>query len=459
MSFFKDLFQGNNKHYSKQLIKKSSSKQAILIKEVSIFNGKDKEISAPQDVLLEQGIIKKIGSNLKVADERTYKIIDGSNKTLMPGLVDAHVHISGSGAVPWKNIAANEAYNLSAYLYSGITTVYDLGGIASKLHKLAKQVEDGTVLGPSFYHCHIPMTIKNSHPIPLTQEMLFWPLSALINQVAPTIDAIEKAPKVIAKYLKQKGVSYVKLTSDQIPVGSPEMSFEQIQALTEEAHKKNRKVFIHIGSPENAVNAAQAGVDIIAHGVWRGKLTEAQADQIAACKIPVIYTLAGFQNVAQIYEGKYIPNELDRLLVPNAILDPVSAQKGLDVKKKEVMGAFFETVHTNRPYWRNNFQLLKDRGVRIIVGTDSSLPGTYAGASYFQEIDALKDFGLSNFEILSGATYYSSKLFLENPDFGLVEEGKKANLLLLNGNPLLDLELVKQPEMILLKGDIIERLV
>lgn len=457
MTFLKDLLQGNKKHYAKKLVEKKASKEPILIKNVSIFNGKDQLLSEPKDVLLSNGIIKKISTVIESAG-KNYKIIDGSNKTLMPGLIDAHVHISGSGAVPWKNIAANEAYNLSAYLYAGITTVYDLGGIASKLQKLSQKVERGTVLGPSFYHCHIPMTIKNSHPIPLTQEMLFWPLSALINQIAPTIDSVDEAPKAIAKYLKN-GVSYVKLTSDQIPEGSPEMSFEQIQALSEEAHRNNRNVFIHIGSPENAVNAAEAGVDIIAHGVWRGKLTEEQADRIAACNIPVIYTLAGFQNVAQIYEGNYQPNKIDRLLVPAAILDPVTGKNGLDVKKKKAMGSFFETVHRNRPHWQHNFQLLKERGVRIIVGTDSSLPGTYAGASYFQEIDALKGFGLSNYEILSGATYNASKLFLDNPDFGIVAEGKKANLLLLNGNPLVDLAVVKTPEMIFLKGDRINRLV
>lgn len=457
MTFLNDLLKGNKKHYSKKLVEKHTSKEPILIKNVSIFNGKENCLSKPKDVLLVNGRIQKISITIDEND-KSYKIINGKNKTLMPGLVDAHVHITGSGAVPWKNIAANEAYNLSAYLYAGITTVYDLGGFASKLQKLSQQVEKGAVLGPSFYHCHIPMTVKNSHPIPLTQEMLFWPLSALINQVAPTIDGIDKAPKIIDKYLKN-GVSYVKLTTDQIPEGSPEMSFEQIQALSQAAHRHNRKVFIHIGSPENAVNAAQAGVDIIAHGVWRGKLTEKQAEDIAACNVPVIYTLAGFQNVAQIYEGNYQPNKMDRLLVPAGILDPVTGKNGLDVQKKKVMGAFFETVHRNRPHWRHNLQLLKERGVKIIVGTDSSLPGTYAGASYFQEMDALKNFGLSNFEILSGATYLSSKLFLDRPDFGTVEEGKKANLLLLNGNPLVDLEVVKKPEMILLKGDVIRRLV
>jgi len=62
---------------------------------------------------------------------------------------------------------------------------------------------------------------------------------------------------------------------------------------------------------------------------------------------------------------------------------------------------------------------------------------------------------MTNFEILTGSTYLSSKLFLENPDFGTVEKGKKANLLLINGNPLENLELVKTPETILLNGTII----
>ena len=93
----------------------------------------------------------------------------------------------------------------------------------------------------------------------------------------------------------------------------------------------------------------------------------------------------------------------------------------------------------------------------MLVGTDSNLPGTYAGSTYFQEIDLLSEYGLSNFDILRGATFLNSKLFLEKPNFGLVEEGMKANLLLIDGNPLENLDLLKQPYLILKAGNIIQR--
>lgn len=151
----------------------------------------------------------------------------------------------------------------------------------------------------------------------------------------------------------------------------------------------------------------------------------------------------------------YIPNKYDTLLVPKIILDPVTKWNGLDIKKQPIMNAFFNDVTNKSPFLLDNFKLLHERNVPILMGTDSSLPGTYAGSTYLQEIDALKEYGLSNFEILTGATYLSSKLFLKNPDFGIVEEGKKANLLLINGNPLENLELIKTPETILMNRTII----
>lgn len=447
------LFSCSN-HYKKQLLKKSDNLLPILIKGVDIFNGKDSILIIQQDVVLEDGIIKSISSDFVLKNNKSYKIINGEGKTLMPGLIDAHVHLSGSGSVPWENVSANEEYNLAAYLHTGITTVYDLGGLASGLEKLSKKVEKGKVLGPSIYHGHIPITVKNGHPIPLTKEMLSWPLKSFVNSISPTIDDIDDAEKVIDKYIK-KDVDYIKIIYDQIPPGSPEMTYDQLSALINEAHKKGYKVFVHIGSPQNAVDAVNAGADILAHGIWRGKLTPEQADVIAKAKVPVIYTLAAFQNVDMINEGKYYPNDYDTTIVPEKILDPVMGKSGLDVKSQEVMGAFFEDVSKNSMFWLNNFKLLQERNVPIIMGTDSSLPGTYAGSTYFQEMDALKAYGASNFEILTGATYLASRLFLDSPDFGTIKEGEKANVLLINGNPMENLELVRTPERIFLNGELI----
>ena len=172
---------GCKDYYTKELVKKSNNTFPILITEVTIFNGKDSVLILNKDVFIENGFIKVITNHYAPAKGKSYKTINGKGKTLMPGLIDAHVHLSGSGCVPWKNVNANETYNLSAYLHSGITTVYDMGGIASSLEKLSKKVEKGKLLGPYIYHSHIPITIENSHPIPLSKEMLGWPLKPFIG--------------------------------------------------------------------------------------------------------------------------------------------------------------------------------------------------------------------------------------------------------------------------------------
>lgn len=445
---------GCKDYYTEELVKKDDNTYPVLITDVNIFNGKDSTLTLNKNVVIENRFIKVITDDQVTAKGKSYKIINGKGKTLMPGLIDAHVHLSGSGSIPWKNVKANETYNLSAYLHSGITTVYDLGGMASSLEKLSKKIEKGELLGPCIYHSHIPITIKNSHPIPLSKEMLGWPLKEFVGIINPTIKNAEEAKKVIEKYTAKK-VDYVKIICDQIPPDSPEIPFPLLKALIDESHKKGYKVFVHIGSPKNAVNAVKAGADVLAHGIWRGKLTPEQADIIANSKIPVIYTLAAFQNVNSINKGEYIPNAYDTMLVPKIILDPVTKWNGIDIKQQPAMNAFFNDVTSKNPYWLDNFKLLHDRNVTILVGTDSSLPGTYAGSTLLQEIDVLKEYGMTNFEILTGATYLSSRLFLKNPDFGMVAEGKRANLLLINGNPLENLELVKTPETILLNGNII----
>ena len=93
----------------------------------------------------------------------------------------------------------------------------------------------------------------------------------------------------------------------------------------------------------------------------------------------------------------------------------------------------------------------------IVIGTDSTLPGTYPGSSYFQEIKLLSEYGLSNWEILAGATSYNAQLFLKEPDFGTIEKGKRADILLLSENPLIHLETIENPEKIIAGGKIIER--
>ncbi len=439
-----------------EILKSEQDKNPILIKNVSVFNGKDKTILRNQDVLISGGKIESVGKPKLVYGEP--RVIDGTGKTLMPGLIDAHVHLGSSGAVPWEKIAPNVKYNLQAYLYSGITTVYELGGVASKSEKLNKKIAQGKILGPAIYYTDMPITVPGSHPIPLGKVMAPKAMKGMVDHLVPTIEKPEDAKKIIAKQ-KKKGVHYIKIVCDQIPEGTPEMSFDLMKALVDEAHKEGFKVFVHVGSAENAVNAVNAGADILAHGIMRGAITEEQAKIIADKGVPVIYTLAGFENVYRISSGIFEPSKMDSLLLPSEILEPVSGENGKVFMLTPTMGDFARDVAHNRGFWSHNLETLQRNGVKILIGTDSALPGTYPGSTYFQELEILKEYGLSNFEILSGATSGNAQVFLEKPDFGTVEEGMQADLLLLSGNPLEDLSVLKTPEMILADGVEVERIV
>lgn len=447
-------------YYKKDLLQRQQKNTSILIKNVSIFNGKDSLVIPAKDVVLEEGKIKAItatGKNKELYSDKNIKIINGTGKTLMPGLIDTHVHIGASGAPPWKKIKADVNYNLSAYLYAGITTIYDLGGASKSLEKLALKIENRKLLSPSLYHTHTPITIKNGHPIPLIKDFINWPLTPLVNKIVPTVKNKVHAKQLIEKYT-QKDIDYVKIMYDRIPPSAPLMSFEILETLIEEAHKKGYKVFVHVGSPENAVDAIKAGADVLAHGVWRGELSAEQADIIANSKTPIIYTLSIFENVHLMNTSAFYPSKYDTILVPKAVLEPVTGKINPEHRGKlKHLNHFLEDVTEKRTHWKANFKLLNNRNATILVGTDSQQPGAYAGSSYFNEIDMLKDYGLSNYKILKGATYLPSTLFLKQPDFGQVKIGFKADLLLLNSNPLDNIDAIKQPELIIKAGQIIEK--
>ena len=438
--------------YPKSLLAAATAED-LMIRDVDIFNGLDSVLIQNMDVCIKEG---KIFSIEKHSASKIWemKVVDGSGKVLMPGLIDSHVHLGSSGAAPWGQVVANPEYNLEAYLYAGITTVYELGGIAPATNKLQKKLERGQIIGPRVFNTHVPISTKGAHPIPLGKEAAPFPLSIMIQALVPTISAPEEADRLIAKYSK-KDIDYVKVVCDQLPSGTKQIRFDCLEALISASHKRGLKVFVHVGSAQNALDAIRAGADVLAHGIYRSEVTEEQAVIISESKVPVIYTLAGFEHTYQISEGNYTPSEMDEKLVPKEVIGPISGAQGKRMEEYDLMKAFALDIKLNRGYWKTNLQRLRKAGARIVVGTDSALPGTYPGSTYIRELQLLSDAGLSNYQILKGATSENATLFLESPEFGTVEANKTADLLLLESSPLEDISVLEAPVLIIQQGRLI----
>ena len=147
--------------------------------DVSVFVGDADVLELHRRVLVEGDRIVEVDE----ARERCpdgYTVIDGDGRTLLPGYIDAHVHLFAPAGVPWAPHPPAPEHHLQALLASGVTTVYDLGGPASLLSDLRAEVESGAVVGPRVIHGDIPITVPDAHPIPAGTALARFPLTLAV---------------------------------------------------------------------------------------------------------------------------------------------------------------------------------------------------------------------------------------------------------------------------------------
>ena len=437
------------------LTKKGKQYKQIVIRDVRLFSGRESIAQEHMDIWVKAGKIEKIEPTSTATPTGVY-VVDGKGKTLLPGFVDVHVHLTSSGAAPWKPIIENMEYNLQAYLWAGITTVYDLGGKASAIRALKQRVQKGSLLGPRIFHTHTPVTVKGGHPLVLIDSLVPWPLNWWLKRDALLIDDPKDASKIVST-LKQEKVDFLKAVVDELPTGAKKMNKQQLAALIGEAKKQGYRSFVHIGKAEDALMAAKAGADVLAHGVYNGEISEQQAKELAKTGVRVCYTLVGWNGVRKIALGKYQPSKFEYAISPKEILDPITGEKGKQFMTLPALKDMGKTVIRSHRYWNDNVNRLYKAGVPFLIGTDSPLPGVYPGSSFHEELRLLNRAGIPNAYLLQAATYKAALVLKKKPTFGSIEVGKTADLLLVKGNPLQNIEDTKKIDLVFRNGQILHR--
>lgn len=426
----------------------------LLIRDVAVFSGNDTQLKPHQDVIVRGGRIEKVAPT-GAAPPDGAQVLDGAGRTLLPGFIDAHTHISGAGAPRWAPCRVSDQHNLEAYVYSGVTTAYVLGGIARDLAGLRAQVDQGKAIGPQLYYTHLPITTPGGHPLRIGKEIVPWPVPQLAAALLPQPKDVEEAARVVEKTAAEH-VHFVKVIRDSLPPSAPAMPEAVLQAIVRASHARGLKVFAHIGTIDDALVAARAGVDVLAHGIYRGPVSAEQAQELAQRHVPVIFTLAGWVRTATMARGQLVPTELDRATVPASILESVAGDAGRQLSGTPAFAEFVAALLENEPLWQKNVRALVAAGVPLLVGTDSPLPGIFPGSSYHAELRLLADFGVPNGDLLLGATSRAADVL--SLDSGRIEAGKLADLILVQGDPLQDLSATSRIEAIVLRGRVVRRI-
>ncbi|MGH1383382.1 amidohydrolase family protein [Kordia sp.] len=437
-------------------VKLNKRNQAVLIENINVIDvhtGKEKVRS----VLIRDKKIVEIKKKIATDDSTVIKI-DGTGKWLLPGLIDSHVHLFQSGSLytrpdafdlrkyqPYEEerkwLRQNAPDLLKRYLQSGITTIIDVGGPMYN-YKIRDRYNDNTEF-PNIYL---------TGPLVSTYQP-----KAFDIEDSPIIKAstVEEAINLVKKQLPYKP-DFIKIW--YINNGDAALNYEIVKATIEESHKHNLKVAVHATELKTAKRALEAKADILVHSIDE-PIDDVFLQMIKKTKVSYVPTLMVSNQYAEAFAQEIsFTNEELRLSNPFPIKS-FQDHKHLDndklfdyykryglLRKKALPD--FDKIEAD------NLMLLQKHNINIATGTDAGNIGTLHATSYQQEVQDMKVAGLSNLEIIQASTINAAKVLDKDNEIGSIEVSKMADLIILDANPLENLEALQQISHVIKSGSI-----
>lgn len=407
-----------------------------LITNVGVL-GTDGALAGIHDVVLAEGKIDAVlpvGEGWGVPVERT---IDGSGATLLPGLIDAHVHLSSTYAMPDRVRIPRAQVNLEQFLYWGVTTVLDLSEDRKTIESHRKNLASGRWSGPNIYASGMPFAPPSGHPISTVRAMFPGLLTRLATR--GTTHAVATSDQV-DRGLAQEGASgFTKVMIDSLPGDAPVIADEPLQRLRVGATALDDTLIAHVGQPQDVVRAVALPVDAFAHLPWGGVLEDSHLQDIVDADIEAVATLSVWEAVARVREGQPWDTPLERESLTSAQCADLDRALRGPLKTSGRLDAWADTLVAERETRNENVRRLYDAGGDILVGSDSPMIGLAAGAGTHHELALLHAAGLPREAVLSAVTWENSRFLQDDARFGAVRTGWEADLLLVEGDPTQDL--------------------
>ena len=424
------------------------------------------KINSDETVVIAKGKIINVdkSSSIKIPAHAT--VIDGSNKYLIPGLVDAHVHFFQSGGLYTRPDAIDlrkyHPYDkeiswvhqhfedfLRRYLAAGITTVIDPGSSVSFLQqrdsfKTKTWAPDIYMTGP-LLTTYEPDAFKN-----LGNDEPFY-----------FMQTDDEARKYVQKELEYHPdfikIWYIALGNAD---SSARASSHLVKAVIDEAHQHHLKVAVHATEKITAQLAVENGADYLVHSVDDKIIGDDFIQLLKQHHVILCPTLQVADNYIKTFAQQYQPSDADKALANpealNSLFDLVTINTNIANSYKKIGEAAMPRYAKSDSVMVVNLKKLINANVTIATGTDAGNIGTQHASSYFTELQLMQNAGMTVPQILQASTINGAKILGKEKLFGSIEKGKLANLVLLNANPLENLYNYKQIELIINKGEAVK---
>ncbi|MFT5590920.1 MAG: imidazolonepropionase-like amidohydrolase [Bradyrhizobium sp.] len=402
--------------------------QLIVLKAAHLFDAVSGKLVDNGVIVIDAGKIKSVDNQVPLPSNA--KVIDLGDATLMPGFIDAHVHLSGESGDDWykdffdgiMRFPAEQALYGAHYakitLEAGVTTVRDVGSGDYIALGLRNAIRDGMIPGPRMLVSNYPIGSTGGHadqdPVPPQTIAVAGTIKGICNGADPCREAVRYQIKYGADVIKFMASGGVLSLSD--PVDNVQLTQEEMNAIVSEAHRWNRKVAAHCHGDAAAKMAILAGVDSIEHGTFLKESTLVEMKQKHIYLVPTLSALDA------------IGRKLDKF--PLAIA----------VKARAAMANLTIMMQ----------QALKV-GTPIAMGTDAAV-GRHGRNAL--EFELMTNAGMKPEQALIAGTASAAELLGVSDITGSLVSGKSADIIAVSGNPLQDIKTTAHPIFVMKEGQI-----
>lgn len=458
----------------------------LVITGATVIDGTGAPPRPETTILVRDGRISSVVPDSEAVGPPEATTIDAAGKYVIPGLADMHVHLSLG--LPRSRRENETELVLARSLYYGVTSILAIGAsdasTASIQDHRARRAA-GEPQAPYIYGTGGHLTLHGTHPIhtifpppvqrradslaagnPLSEPVDLSPLGIGLSFVR-TEEAARKAVRERA----EGRMDAIKITveSGPTPFGDdhPQMSVEMIRAIVDEAARHDLDVFAHVTSLDELKATLQGGAAGVVHTVWDRPLPDAElADQMAARNFYVIPTTSVYRGTVSLH---YVDEPID--LDDPFLRETISDEEVALLRNEEFIARFrgrwqrplasvedrAKVIERHVADLLENVGMLHERGVPVVTGTGTGTLFSFAGYSVHDELEHLVEAGLTPEEALEAATRRAAEMLDVADEFGTIEPGKRADLLVLAANPLEDIRNTRSLEAVVAAGRLVDR--
>lgn len=391
-------------------------------------------------VLVEGDRITQVGrvGTTEVPDEA--HVIDANGKTLMPGLIESHAHLMIVGHGKYSEyfprykdrIMSGEILRLSAkqLIWAGVTTARDVGAPLEPSVEVREEIAAGKTVGPRLF---------------VSGPFIVRDYGGYSKYFQVKVNSAEEAREAAIEIL-EGGADLLKPWEIIEP--------EDLKAIVEVAEKRGKTVATHGGAVERIRADVEAGVTSIEHfpGGSKSYISQESLELIVDSGTWVVPTWNGGPIY---YRTLDYPERLDNPLLEEFLPDDLYQDVRSSLENFQRLD-YFRGGKGHPTGYKKKLMQLYEAGANIALGTDSGTPMNFHYEAMWQQMKTWVKYGMKPMHVISAATRHGAEVLGKADEFGTVDPGKKADLIVVDGNPLTDMRALRDPDFVVKEGEVLK---